>query len=330
MSRHSNLDDLTQEQRDDLIARLYALQDGLCYIDHEPIDLRVHKVDVDHIIALDRDGPDDESNWALTHANCNRAKGHRDLELQRHIATFRKHLEKYTAAGDVGAIPNFTLHEALQELVPARQDVGVRIQGQQLCLSFNNQGKPQTLEFPIIMDRRSGFRSFVGMIPTCLLHHDRQTNPRSIADLEPLIEEFYNGNPQLQPSLARLDFTEPEGIGRLLLFDGQHKAAAQLYVGNDAVFLRVFINPDQERLRQVNFRAHTKLAQIHFPQLISDRVGHDLFAEKFARFLAEEDRSKKSEHSFFSEAVPAIERTEFRNYFQSHLRYEVLTGDKQC
>ena len=81
MTRRSKIEDLTQEQYSDLVARLYAAQDGLCYICQKPIDQQVHKVDIDHIIALDRSGPDDESNWGLTHANCNRAKGNRDLQL---------------------------------------------------------------------------------------------------------------------------------------------------------------------------------------------------------------------------------------------------------
>lgn len=327
MSRHSKLDELTQEQRRDLVQRLYAAQGGLCYIDQRPINLQVHKVDIDHIIALDREGADDESNWGLTHASCNRAKGNRDLQLQRHIATLNKHIEKHTVAGESGDLPSFTLYEASQELIPDRQEVGARIQSDRMVLSFNEGDVPQTLEFPIIIDKRSGFRSFVGMIPTVLIHHDRTTNPRSIVDLEPMIEEFYNGNPQLQPSLARLDFPEPEGTGQILLFDGQHKAAAQLYIGNSSIFTRVFINTDHEHLKQVNFRAHTKLAQIHFPQLISDRVGHDLFIEVFNRYATEADRSKKSERSFFAEAIQPAEKSEYRSYFQSFLRYEVLTGE---
>lgn len=327
VKRRSKLDDLTPEQRSDLVERLYAAQGGLCYIDERPINLKVHKVDVDHIIALDRGGPDDESNWGLTHASCNRAKGNRDLQLQRHIATLNRHIEKYTAAVESGDAPNFTLYEALQEHVPNRE-VGARIQDDRIFLSFNDrEGKPQTLEFPIILDKRSGFRSFVGMIPTVIAHHDRTTNPRSIVDLEPMIEEFYNGNPQLQPSLARLDLTEPESTGQILIFDGQHKAAAQVYIGNDSIFTRVFVNPDYEHLKQVNFRAHTKLAQIHFPQLISDRVGRDLFIEVFNRYLTEVDRSKKSERSFFAEAIQPADKSEFRGYFQSFLRYEVLTGE---
>ena len=81
--RTSKLDRLSADERGELIARLLAAQNQLCYVDHEVINLQVHEIDIDHIIALARGGPDEESNWGLTHANCNRSKGTRDLQLQR-------------------------------------------------------------------------------------------------------------------------------------------------------------------------------------------------------------------------------------------------------
>jgi hypothetical protein len=163
------------------------------------------------------------------------------------------------------------------------------------------------------------------MIPFVCLHHDPDINPRSIVDLEPMIEEFYNGNPQLQPSLATLDLAQPEGKAKIMLFDGQHKAAAQLYVGRPNLFVRVFINADKGRLKETNFRAHTRLAQIHFPQLVNDRVGADLFSEEFDRYVTQADPARNSEQGFFNE-LEYQQRSEFRSYFQSYLRYEILTG----
>lgn len=325
--KRSKLDELSQEERAELIRRLHQNQSRICYVCRKEINLAVHQVDIDHIIALDQNGLDDESNWGVTHQACNRSKGARDLQLQRHLYQLKEHVEKYTAMPSKGGLPNFTLHEALQELVPNRQKVGARLEGGKIFLSFNLNGEPVTHEYSIVHDPKSDLRSFFGLVPTACIHHDRTTNPRSIVDLEPLIVEFYSGNPQLQPSLATLSFDEPEGVGEILLFDGQHKAAAQLYVGNDAILTRVFVNADKNRLKQVNFRAHTKLAQIHFPQMIEDRVGHDLFHEEYGKYLAEVDLSRKSEATFFNEQVQPQEKSEYRQYFQSFLRYEVLMGD---
>ena len=89
--------------------------------------------------------------------------------------------------------------------------------------------------------------------------------------------------------------------------------------------VRIFVNYDKKRLRETNYRAHTKLAQVHFPQLINDRVGTDLFREEFDRFLRDSDSSNVSEQTFFKN-LPHQRRSEFKQYFQNYLRYEVLTG----
>ena len=60
--RESKLDSLSKEQRQALVNRLHKAQNGLCYVCQEVINLQVHKTDVDHIIALVRGGPDEESN----------------------------------------------------------------------------------------------------------------------------------------------------------------------------------------------------------------------------------------------------------------------------
>jgi hypothetical protein len=325
--RTSQLDALTTDQRTDLIERLHKAQNGLCYVCQEVVNLQVHEMDIDHISALARGGPDDESNWALAHATCNRSKGTRDLQLQRILHEFRKHVQKYTAGSAQGQDRNFTLNEALAELRPKRTDAGVVIRDGNIEVSWIGDGQPKTESFALLTDTGSvSTKSFVGMLPFVCLHHDHDINPRSIVDLEPMIEEFYNGYPQLQPSLATLTINGNSGKAPLLVFDGQHKAAAQLYARRDRLFVRVFVNSDRERLKETNYRAHTKLAQVHFPQLINDKVGADLLKEEFARFTQDADPTKISEDAFFSKHVPRVQRSEYRRYFGNSLRYEVLIG----
>jgi 5-methylcytosine-specific restriction endonuclease McrA len=75
--RTSKLDSLSVNER----------KDGLCYVDRQAINLHVYAVDIDHIIALARGGADDESNWALAHAACNRSKGTRAWRCDNPIST---------------------------------------------------------------------------------------------------------------------------------------------------------------------------------------------------------------------------------------------------
>jgi HNH endonuclease len=326
--RTCKLDSLSPDERKELIARLYKAQNGLCYVDRQPINLHVHRVDIDHIIALARDGADDESNWALTHDYCNRSKGTRDLQLQRILFDFSQHLQKYSEEADEnGAGRSFTLKQALAELRPNRMQAGVTLRDFKVEIAWQTEdGKPMSESYPLLVDASTPpAKSFVGMIPFTCLYHDEDINPRSIADLEPMIEEFYNGNPQLQPSLATLTIKGNEGKAPILVFDGQHKAAAQLYANRDRLLVRVFVNGDREKLKETNYRAHTKLAQVHFPQLINDKVGADLFKEEFSRFIQGADPTKISEDMFLK-SVQRVQRSEYRSYFGNSLRYEVLVG----
>lgn len=325
--RRTKLDSLSSDQRNELVKRLHQLQNSLCYVDKEVINLQVHKTDIDHIIAIDRGGPDDESNWVLTHATCNRSKGTRDLQLQRILYEFRRHVEKYTSGTVHGSDRNFTLSEALKELLPERQEVGVTMREDTIEIAWTENGKPCSERYPLLIDEGNPpAKSFVGMIPFECLHHDPDINPRSIVDLEPMIEEFYNGYPQLLPCLATLTADKNAGKAKILVFDGQHKAAAQLYARCKRLFLRVFVNYERARLKETNYRAHTKLAQVHFPQLINDKVGADLFKREFDRFTENADPTKVSEDAFFSNNVPRPQKSEYRRFFGNWLRYEILTG----
>lgn len=321
--RKSRLDSLSPEERQELINRLYEFQKHLCYVCNEEINLAVHGVDIDHIKALDNGGSDEESNWGLTHDHCNRSKGVRDLQLQRILLQFKKHVENYTNNSK-----DFTFNEALHELMPERQEAGYKIEGNQIKISWINPGgSPETETYNLLEEPGNPpAKSFLCRLPFQCLYHDRDINPRSIVDLEPMIEEFYNGYVQLQPSLATLTTNGLVGKGQILVFDGQHKAAAQLYARRDRLFARVFVNYDKRKLKETNYRAHTKLAQIHFPQLINDRVGADLFTEEFDRFIGTVDLEKESEHSFFRKRLDSSQKKEYKGYFVNYLRYRVLTG----
>jgi hypothetical protein len=50
----------------------------------------------------------------------------------------------------------------------------------------------------------------------------------------------------------------------VLLFDGQHKAAAQVWAGRSVFDCKVYIDPDTRRIKETNLSAHDKLRQMPF------------------------------------------------------------------
>ena len=67
--------------------------------------------------------------------------------------------------------------------------------------------------------------------------------------------------PQLHVSLAWWT-PDVEGVGEVKVFDGQHKAAAQILLGVDELPVRVFLSPDTNVLLQANTNAGGKLRSI--------------------------------------------------------------------
>jgi hypothetical protein len=199
----SILDRFTEDDRRTLIERLLKVQGGKSYISGKEIDLRIDQVEVDHIVARDRGGDDDESNWGVVIANENSSKGKRDLQLLRYIYQFRQHRDKYLTLKR-----DFTLGDALVELYPLRKEVFFDLGRDSIILKYKGQDGTVTINYPILSDSLdNSIKSFVGMVPFEIINHDSSINPRSIVDLEVMIEEFYNKNPQLFPSLATLDIT---------------------------------------------------------------------------------------------------------------------------
>lgn len=92
MAQSQYLSSLPQEQREKLQQRLHARQNGRCFICDDPVDLVLHKgqLDIDHIDPLAEDGLDAENNFALTHLSCNRRKGASNLEVARRLAEFER------------------------------------------------------------------------------------------------------------------------------------------------------------------------------------------------------------------------------------------------
>lgn len=231
---------LNKDERASLEQQLWDQQNGKCFISDDPITLGLHEVDVDHVIPLKNEGKDDPTNFALTHSIHNRSKQASDLRVARVLA----HLDRIRA-GAVSDDRGANLGDVLAKFGGASRPLRVAL-GQGKIDVVASATQPVTL--PVHTDPLSGMRYFFALLPIEFIHHDDRINPRAIGpNIRGLIEEFHKGRPQLHVALGWIETAAlPEVTVRV--FDGQHKAAAQVLLGAREIPVRIFVDPDKDKV----------------------------------------------------------------------------------
>lgn len=327
MAQSRYLAGLDAEQRAKLEQKLLSRQSGRCFICDEPIDLVLHKgqLDIDHIDPLAEDGLDAENNFALTHASCNRSKGAANLEIARRLSEFDRLQKKAQAAGQRGA----NLGDVLAQYKGAKAPLRIRREGAQIEYSTPEVGDNSIKRSPIYHDKLSGMDSFFAVLPLEYLHHDERINPRSIgANIRGLIEEFLQKRPQLHVALA---WWAPgiDGAGAVRVFDGQHKAAAQILLGIRELPVRIFVEPDVNVLLLANTNAGGKLRQVAFDAAVMRHLGSSLYVDRVKRYQSMRGLSA-DDYSFSEQDLVRFfrgERREMERYIIDAQR-DAITHDQ--
>jgi len=292
------LNRLSRQEYERLKRALWEAQRGVCFICEQPIDwdLHVDSTDVDHIVPSVAGGKDDPSNFALTHLTCNRSKQAADLRVARLLARFQRLQDE---CGPLPGRPN--LSDVLGRHGGARYQLPLHVRDGCVSYSCPDIGRTEVVTVPLHTDPLSQMSYFFAVIPIAYLAHDDRINPRAIAasSLRRLIEEFHAGLPQLQPALAWATMENGQPRAAIKVFDGQHKAAAQVLLGVSEIPLRVFVNPDFDRLLTANTHAGTTLRQVAFDMSVQRHLGSQLLADRIDRYLA--DLGRPADDRSFSE-----------------------------
>lgn len=292
MSHSKYLDSLNAEKRKDLEEKLWTIQNHKCFICEKEIVLNVNSVNVDHICPLVSGGKDEEGNFALTHEVCNKSKQDADLRVARKLCLLKDIIE---AAHKKHEIPS--LKHVLANKGGSKFDFKYKIENEELVYSFDGIGDTTIYRTEIFTDELSKEKTAFIKVPLEYLYHDEIINPRGINNsISLLVKEFYKTNPQLHMSLARIDG------GKIKIFDGQHKAVAQILLDVRKIVVRLFINPDVDRLTETNTVAGSKLKQIAFDKAIVRQLHNTLYAESLKKYQVAHNL-KEDDFSFSEQKV---------------------------
>lgn len=274
------LNRLSKDERASLTQQLWLQQSGKCFISGKPIELALHETDIDHIIPTRDNGKDDPSNFALTLSHYNRSKQASDLRIARVLARFDD-IKAQADSDDRGA----NLNDVLRSVGGSSAPLRLTFEGN--TVSYIAPGTTEPVRLPVHEDGLSGMRYFFAVLPVECVYHDDRINPRPIGNnLRGLIEEFHRRRPQLHVALGWVE-TANLPKAEVRVFDGQHKAAAQILLGIRNIPLRIFVDPDLDQLLTANTNAGTTLRQVAFDKSVQRRLGNRMLLDRITRYRAE-------------------------------------------
>jgi len=280
------LNRLTHDEKEELKNKLLEIQNNKCFICEEPIDLKIHSVQIDHVISIKLNGQDDPLNFALTHSNCNESKQDADLRIARILSKFNK-IRDICLKKNVG--PN--LSDILYEYGGSKYELPLeyKVNENLVKYSFTQLNDNKLHKEEVYLDKLSNFKYFFTMLPIEYIFHDDRINPRSIGqNISKLVKEFFLKRPQLHISLGWIDTKNNQPV-KVKIFDGQHKAAAQVLLGAKELPVRIFLNPNVEILLTTNTNAGTTLRQVAFDKSIQRYLGNTLYIDRVQRYQRERD-----------------------------------------
>ncbi len=278
----------------------------------------------DHIRAFALDGQSELDNIAPMCEHHNKAKGMLPLEDFR----IKLRLDTFFQQGD-----RLTLRHLLEHL---KRSGDIEVYGESIAAELHEnkvtlQHHSFSSEFQLLKCPRTGWNYFYGNLPISILNSDDDDDehtglqPRYLI-FDKVFEMFrhFQVYPVLQPSIGRL-FEDS-----ILLFDGQHKAAALLWNGRKTFECKIYINPDLRILNQANISAHDKFAQTRFfSSILILKLGNQ-FGKDFEQYKNKEDVEKKTEAGFLEfleQKDPSLTRAERNKRFRSYLYKSILEDD---
>jgi hypothetical protein len=271
--------ELTETEKQTLLKK-YGLK---CFVDDHPVKSE-EELEFHHIIPFSEGGSTDLQNMAPVCREHHRRLGTLSLSEFRDKLSMEAFFEKRREA---------YLDDVIKWKVGENnfgKEVQYELAEENIRIYFINRG---WMTFPLYRCPVTNVKYFYATVPIEHLINDKELQPRFLipSKLWGLYSHFRRYT-QLAPSICRLK------DNKILLFDGQHKAAAQIWFGRKEVECKVYINPNEVAIKEANIAAHTTLRQMSLYTSIAIRRLSDLYTNYWEEF--EKLGGQKSEELFVS------------------------------
>jgi hypothetical protein len=171
------LSSLSDIEYQNLTQKLLKIQNNLCFICQEEINLRLSNTNIDHIIPLVNKGSkDNEENFAVTHESCNKSKQDADLNVARILCRL-KNIQNNVLENENRTA---SLNDVLKNFNGSAHSFRYTISNGKMQYSFDKLGDTKIYESEIFEDELSKEKTVFVNIPIEYIYHDSLINPRGI------------------------------------------------------------------------------------------------------------------------------------------------------
>ncbi len=261
-----------------------------CFVDGEPIP-EDEPIEFHHIKPFSSGGPTTLDNIAPVCKRHHRTIGTMSLQEYRD----KIELSRFFEGEEPKFLGDLIHYKKGQGGQPLKYEIG----DTHISLYYGDSRH----DFPLYACPTTKWKYFYGTLPVEYIGNDRELQPRPLreSNLWKLYRHFQI-NTQISPSICRIDDT-----GILLLFDGQHKAAAQIWAGRSMIECKVYIDPDKRFLKETNLDAHGPYRQMSFYSHELMQKYADIFGEDWNVYMDTE--GEKSESGFYNFLIHAKQKT---------------------
>ncbi|MCG6170146.1 HNH endonuclease [Leptospira sanjuanensis] len=185
--------------------------------------------------------------------------------------------------------------------------------------------------FPLQKCPLTSWEYFYGNLPVEILNSDDGEEnsyglqPRYLISTKVFdMYRHFQSYPVLQPSIGRISNDS------ILLFDGQHKAAALLWNNRKIFECKIYLNPEISKLNQANISAHDKFAQTRFFSSIMILKLGSQFGNDFEEYKSLDDGNIKNEINFLNfirQRDESLSTADINKRFKNYLYNSILEDE---
>jgi hypothetical protein len=307
---------LPEHERANVEQALWDKSGGRCFLCEEPMNRAADVLEADHDIPEAEGGPTTLGNLNLVHVACNRAKRNaKTIPVKPYLKLLAYVKKKGGRVKYDGLLEHFGI---------TPKPCYVSVTDDQVTVEFPDGSQDSA---PILREQNAAgaFEYAFLQVPRSALFNDEEVQPRVIKPEHVwAIYSDIQTNVLHEPPSCRLEHDNFHQPIRFLMFDGQHKTAANWMMGRDRVTVKLYLNlSTAEATRLVN-SIQAKIKKLPLSPFELAAKMSDEWQNKFSEYEESVGSSEVSEYDFI-QWLPATERTRGKQALQAAVLQNLLS-----